>query len=52
LNASREDNEITDRICDAGDLLGINVLDHIIFSENGYASLRKGGYFKTKEKNT
>jgi DNA repair protein RadC len=51
LNASQEDNEITDRICDAGELLGIRVLDHIIFSENGYASLRKDGYFKTREKN-
>ena len=47
LDASPEDNEITDRLCKAGELLGINVLDHIIFSHNGYASLRKEGYFKT-----
>jgi DNA repair protein RadC len=48
LCASPEDNEITERVCKAGELLGINVLDHIIFSKNGYASLRTEGYFKNK----
>ena len=47
LEPSPEDNEITERICKAGGLLGINVLDHIIFSKNGYASLREKGYLKT-----
>jgi DNA repair protein RadC len=47
LDASPEDNEITERMCKAGELLGIQVLDHIIFSETGYASLRQEGYFKT-----
>jgi DNA repair protein RadC len=46
LKPSPEDNEITDRMCDAGELIGIRVIDHIIFSKNGYASLRKEGYFK------
>ena len=50
LLPSPGDNEITEMICDAGELIGIKVLDHIIFSANGYASLRKGGYFKTREK--
>ena len=49
LEASPEDKEITERICSAGKLLGINVLDHIIFSKYGYASLRKEGYFKFNE---
>ena len=44
LEASPEDKEITERICKAGELLGIHVLDHIIFSEYGYASLKAEGY--------
>ena len=46
LEASPEDKDITDRICKAGELLGIKVLDHIIFSKHGYASLRIEGYLK------
>jgi len=49
LYPSPGDNKITEMIYDAGELIGIKVLDHIIFSENGYASLRKDGYFKTRE---
>jgi len=45
LKASPEDKDITETICKAGDLLGINVIDHIIFSKFGYASLRAKGYF-------
>jgi DNA repair protein RadC len=44
LLVSPEDNEITDRICSAGELLGIHVLDHIIISKSGFISLRKEGY--------
>jgi len=45
LEPSPEDKEITEWICKAGELLGINVIDHIIFSRFGYASLRAKGYF-------
>ena len=45
LEASPEDNDVTERMCDAGELIGIRVLDHIIFSKTGYASLRNDGYF-------
>jgi DNA repair protein RadC len=48
LNAPPEGGEITESLCNAGELLGINVLDRIIFSKNGYASLRMEGYFKNK----
>ena len=51
LIVSPEDNEITERLYDAGKLLGIHVLDHIIFSRNGYMSLRKEGFFKPTEEN-
>jgi DNA repair protein RadC len=50
LKASPEDNEITELITKAGELIGINVLDHIIFSKTGYISLRQEGSFKTKLK--
>ena len=41
---SREDSNITKRLVDAGDLLGISVLDHIIIGDdNNYLSLREHG---------
>ena len=46
LSVSPEDNEITEMICSAGKLLGIHVLDHIIFSESGFISLRSEGLLK------
>jgi DNA repair protein RadC len=49
LKESDEDNEITERIYEAGKLLGINVLDHIIFSKTSFRSLRKEGYLKREE---
>jgi DNA repair protein RadC len=49
LDASTEDREITERMCDVGELVGIRVIDHIIFSKTGYASLRKNGYFKRRD---
>ena len=47
LEASAEDKEITKRLCEAGELIGIDVVDHIIFTKNGYVSLRKEGKLKT-----
>ena len=38
LNPSREDRAITDRIREAGLILGLQLLDHIIFSRDGYYS--------------
>jgi DNA repair protein RadC len=46
LKASNEDIEITERMCEAGKLLGINVIDHIIFSKTGFVSLRKECIFE------
>jgi len=39
LTPSREDEEITKRLEEAGTLLGIPLLDHIIISKNGFTSL-------------
>lgn len=38
---SQEDREVTNRLRDAGKLLGIEVLDHIIVSPSGYTSFRE-----------
>lgn len=38
LEPSMEDIEVTKRLIDAGELLGIKILDHIIFSDNNYYS--------------
>jgi len=40
---SREDIEITRRLVDAGHIMGIEVLDHVIIGENIYCSLKEKG---------
>lgn len=40
---SREDRECTNRLCSAGKLLGIRVLDHIIIGEDTYFSFADSG---------
>lgn len=40
---SPEDHEVTKRIKDAGSILGITVLDHVIFSTSGYYSFLEHG---------
>lgn len=41
---SEEDIEVTKQIVKAGDILGIQVLDHIIIGDNRYISLIEKGY--------
>ncbi len=38
---SREDRAVTDRLTQSGELLGINVLDHIVVARDGAVSLRE-----------
>jgi DNA repair protein RadC len=38
LNPSKEDIQITKRLKEAADILGLNLLDHIIFNTKGYYS--------------
>ncbi|MDZ7717935.1 MAG: DNA repair protein RadC [Balneolaceae bacterium] len=40
LEASQADISLTNRLSDAGDLLGVPVIDHIIIAGDGYISLR------------
>jgi DNA repair protein RadC len=37
---SREDVEITERLVEAGRILGVPVIDHVVVAERGFASLR------------
>lgn len=43
LSASPEDIEVSRRLREVGQLLGINLLDHVIFSKRGYASMVEQG---------
>jgi len=40
---SKDDIEITKRLIDSGELLGINVLDHIIIGDNNFVSMKEKG---------
>lgn len=40
---SRSDMDITDRICQSGEILGIHILDHIIIGDQSYVSFREQG---------
>ena len=40
---SREDRECTDRLCHAGKILGIRVLDHIVIGDQDYFSFADSG---------
>lgn len=39
LNPSNEDIQVTRRLVEAGKILGIKVLDHLIFNKSGYNSI-------------
>lgn len=44
LEPSKADTMITRQLCESGKLLGIEVLDHLIVSEDGWISLQDKGY--------
>lgn len=43
LEASVEDLHVTQRIKESGKLLGVELLDHVIFTKDGFLSLADGG---------
>ncbi|MFA6680929.1 MAG: JAB domain-containing protein [Sphaerochaeta sp.] len=45
LEPSVEDRDVTRRLRQAGDIIGIKVLDHLVFSEDGYFSMLEGNVF-------
>ena len=42
---SCEDKQITEKIYKAGELIGIPLLDHIVFSKTGFTSMKEQGDF-------
>lgn len=44
ITPSKEDINITERIKQAGDIIGIKLLDHIIIGDENYLSLKEEGY--------
>jgi len=45
---SKEDKDITKKIYKAGEIIGIPLLDHIIFAKTGYSSLKLQGIIPKK----
>lgn len=43
ITPSKEDLDITRRLCDAGNLLGIKIVDHIITGQNNFLSMKEKG---------
>lgn len=43
-NPSPEDIEVTKRLSEAGKILGIELLDHLIIGENSFLSFKEKGY--------
>ncbi len=43
LEPSQEDKEVTHRLKESGEILGIPLLDHVIFSDSGYYSFMEAG---------
>ena len=41
---SREDREVTKRLVEAGDLLGVPLLDHVVVADEGYQSFADRGW--------
>jgi len=44
LEPSRQDLEITKQLTEAGAILGIRVLDHLIVTKNGFLSMKEKGF--------
>ncbi|MBO7388162.1 MAG: JAB domain-containing protein, partial [Methanomicrobium sp.] len=43
LKPSQADLGVTKRLCNSGNILGIEVLDHVIVTKKGWVSLKKEG---------
>ena len=48
---SEDDKNVTARMVEAGKMLGIKVLDHLVFTEDRYYSFLSNGLIKKEEKN-
>ena len=43
--ASEDDVQLTKRLAEAGEIMGIDVLDHIIIGGKSYVSMKREGLF-------
>lgn len=41
---SREDEEVTKRLVEAGEIIGIDLIDHIVLGDGEYCSLKEKGF--------
>lgn len=44
ISPSKEDLKVTQRLIEAGSILGVDVVDHLIFGYNKFLSMREKGY--------
>lgn len=44
LSPSKEDHRITQQLARAGELIGIQLLDHVVFTDEGYTSFVERGW--------
>jgi len=44
---SAEDRSVTERLAEAGEILGVRVLDHVVVAERGFSSLREEGVLES-----
>ena len=49
INPSAEDILVTEKIVQAGKVMGISLIDHVVVSDNGYCSLKALGIFKSRK---
>ena len=49
LEPSLNDKQVTNDIFQAGEIIGIPLIDHIIFSKEGYISFKQKGMFPKEE---
>ncbi|MBO1914922.1 hypothetical protein J4G37_60115, partial [Microvirga sp. 3-52] len=43
-NPSQEDIEVTKKLAEAGSMMGVGLLDHIIIGDHQFISLKEKGY--------
>jgi DNA repair protein RadC len=43
---SKEDLALTRRLCEAGEILGLEILDHLIIGQNSFLSMKEHGYLE------
>jgi DNA repair protein RadC len=49
LAPSEQDIEVTRNLSEAGEVVGIRLLDHLLFNKTGYFSFRKEGYLPSND---